>query len=288
MPLSTADKLALSTVRIEGTVGGGVSTGSGFYYAMLDDGQRHLPVIVTNKHVVRGMTEGRLHVTRANSAGEPLIGQYVVVTVPNFEQQWIFHPSADVDLCVFPIGGMLEELHTAGQPVFVQNFDGRLIPSGAQLEELGALQPIIMIGYPNGLWDSVNNMPLMRQGVCSTHPGRDYLGRKEFVIDAACYPGSSGSPVLVYNQGMWTTSQGANIGGERLMLLGLLYAGPQITSTGEVAVQTVPTTNRIVASVPTMMHLGYVIKAERILEMDDVVRVELDRRNALPGAGRPT
>jgi hypothetical protein len=129
-------------------------------------------------------------------------------------------------------------------------------------------------------------MPLMRQGVCATHPGRDDLGREEFVIDAACYPGSSGSPVLIYNEGMWSTSQGANLDGERLMLLGLLYAGPQITASGEVSVQAVPTTNRMVADISTMMHLGYVTRSERLLDMEEVVRIELDRRNSLPGAGQ--
>ena len=282
MPLSTADLLALSTVRIECPVVGGVSTGSGFYYAMLEDGERHVPVIATNKHVVQGMAEGRLHMTRADDDGQPIIGQHVVVTIPNFEQQWIPHPSDDVDLCVMPIGGVIEQLRVEGQAVFVQRFGRTLIPNDEQLEDLGALQQVTMIGYPNGLWDSVNNMPLMRQGVCATHPGRDYLGRKEFVIDAACYPGSSGSPVVVFNQGMWHSSQGANVGGERLILLGLLYAGPQITATGEVTVQTVPTTNRVLANVPTMMHLGYVIKSKRLLEMEEVVRTELTRRGALP------
>ena len=70
------------------------------------------------------------------------------------------------------------------------------------------------------------------------------------------------------------------------MLLGLLYAGPQITASGEVSVQAVPTTNRMVADIPTMMHLGYVTRSERLLDMEEVVRIELDRRNSLPGAGQ--
>jgi len=57
-----------------------------------------------------------------------------------------------------------------------------------------------MIGYPNGLWDHVNNLPLIRRGITASHPGVDYQiegqnGPGVTVIDMACFPDSSGSPV---------------------------------------------------------------------------------------------
>ncbi len=58
-----------------------------------------------------------------------------------------------------------------------------------------------MVGYPVGLWDSVNNMPILRRGSTATLLDWTYEGRQEFVIDAACFPGSSGSPVFKYTVG---------------------------------------------------------------------------------------
>jgi hypothetical protein len=48
-----------------------------------------------------------------------------------------------------------------------------------------------MVGYPNGLWDTANNFPLIRRGVTATHIKNNYNGKSEFVIDIACYGGSS-------------------------------------------------------------------------------------------------
>jgi hypothetical protein len=75
-----------------------------------------------------------------------------------------------------------------------------IIPTAEQLEGLAALEDIVMVGYPIGLWDKVNNMPIIRRGITATHPKLPYNGREEFMIDAACFPGSSGSPVVLYNE----------------------------------------------------------------------------------------
>ena len=53
------------------------------------------------------------------------------------------------------------------------------------MSELSAIEEIIMIGYPVGIWDSANNMPIVRKGITATRPDIDYEGRKEFMIDAA-------------------------------------------------------------------------------------------------------
>lgn len=79
-----------------------------------------------------------------------------------------------------------------------------------------------MIGYPNGIWDSVNNMPIIRKGITATHPRLNYNGRKKFMIDAACFHGSSGSPVLLFNTGTYATKDGNTTIGTRIMLLGIL------------------------------------------------------------------
>lgn len=37
-----------------------------------------------------------------------------------------------------------------------------------------------------------------RRGITATNINFDYNGKKEFVIDAACFPGSSGFPVFIW------------------------------------------------------------------------------------------
>src|SRR5687767_4257067 len=103
------------------------------------------------------------------------------------------------------------------------------------------LESITMVGYPNGLWDQANNLPIFRRGVLATDYKRDWNGRKEFLIDAACFPGSSGSPVMLFDVGSYHNRQGMHVGGSRIKLLGVLYAGPQHTVKGEVKIVHVPT-----------------------------------------------
>jgi hypothetical protein len=53
--------------------------------------------------------------------------------------------------------------------------------------------------------------------------------------------------------------------GNRLVLLGILFAGPQHNARGEVEVAPLPTVDGISAVVPQMIHLGYYVKARELL-----------------------
>jgi len=172
-----------------------------------------------------------------------------------------------------PIAPLLLEATAKGQSFFYVSLDPSLLPNEAELADLGTLEDVLMIGYPNGLWDSTNNMPIFRRGVTATHPNIDYEGRREFLIDAACFPGSSGSPVFLYNATGWINRSGGIVmGGTRVKLLGVLYAGPQHTATGEVQIVTVPTQQRAIAVSTIPNNLGLVIKASRLVELDAVVQ----------------
>jgi len=124
---------------------------------------------------------------------------------------------------------------------FYINIDENLLPSEKLLGDLTALEEILMLGYPVGLWDTVNNMPIFRKGITATHPNLNYDGKDEFLIDAACYPGSSGSPVFLYNLGNYSNRQGGTVIGTRIALPGILYAGPQFSVEGEIKVLPIPT-----------------------------------------------
>lgn len=271
MVLSPAEQIAHSTVRIECDVPGGVGTGTGFFYRLDIVGTRHTPVIVTNKHVVKGAKKGRLLMTVMGPGKTPMFGEVGAFELDNFEQQWHPHPDPTVDLCVMPIAPLLAEADKAGKKFFYIPMDKSLIPTDEEIGDMMGLEAVTMIGYPNGLWDQVNNLPIFRRGVLATDYKRDWNGKKEFLIDAACFPGSSGSPVMLLDIGGFQTKKGVFMGATRGKLLGVLYAGPQYTIQGKIEVVVVPTQQKEVAFAGIPNNLGVIIKAQQLLAFEGML-----------------
>lgn len=230
-------------------------------------------MLVTNKHVVADAISGKLVFSTVGIDNMPVPNVFYEHEIRNdFEGQWIMHPEQDVDLCCLPIADVRRQATRDGHIllIFCFNESNMLAPS-LQSSELDAIEDILMIGYPEGLWDDVNNKPIARRGITATHPAIDYQGRKEFLIDAACFHGSSGSPVLIVNRGGAEFLKAGATGGRRLTLLGILYAGPELTIEGELQIAGLPTEPDTVVNSVTTMNLGVVIKAEKIMELQPLM-----------------
>lgn len=270
--MSPADQLSFSTVRIAcKTKSGENATGTGFFFMFPLSDNTNIPVIITNRHVVKNTTDGIFQLTEVHNDSTPNVGTFTTVHLDNFEGRWVSHPDQTVDLCAMPIAPLLRAAKDQGRVFFYRSLSKDIIATSETMLKLSALEEIVMIGYPVGIWDSSNNMPIFRKGITATRPELDYEGRKEFMIDAACFPGSSGSPVLLFNIGGYTTKTGnVMLGSTRIKLLGVLYAGPQLTVEGNIQVVPVPTKTIpiSVSQIPT--NLGLVIKAERILDFEDI------------------
>lgn len=270
--INPVEQLVHSTVRIECETEQGISSGSGYYFAFFVEGENNVPCIVTNKHVIRGAIRGKFYLSKKTASGEPDLGQHFPVEFDNFESMWIGHPDPNIDLAIFPLGPILNQAKTQGIEAYYVILTEENLANEMLLNSLPTMEEIIMIGYPNGIWDEKHNLPIIRKGITATHPKLPYNGKAEFMIDAACYPGSSGSPVFLANIGSYVSDTGALCVGTRIALLGTLYAGPQHTATGEVKIIEVPTDTKPISISTIPNNLGLVIHAKKVLDFEPILK----------------
>ena len=269
-----AEQLMHATVRLQCVLKNGTtSTGTGFFFSF-KAAAGPIPVIVTNKHVICDSVTGSFVLTKDGGDGQPLIGSTIVIELPNFENCWLKHPDPRIDLAVFPVTQLLRAAKDQGKPLFFRSLPETIIPDKKLLESLSGLDNVIMVGYPNGLWDQANNMPLFRRGITATSPRYDFNREPIFVIDCACFPGSSGSPVLIFDQGAYADARGDMFLGGRIILLGILYAGPAHPVEGEIHVVDVPMKHVPISRSRIPNNLGYVVKSQKLLEFKKIIHGE--------------
>jgi hypothetical protein len=279
----------MSVVRIEATLGdGSKSTGSGFAYsfAQREDGM-YVPAIVTNKHVVEGAKSVSLPISVADNDGNPT-GTFEVITYA-LQNNVIMHPDSEVDLCAILAGPIYQYFQKKDLQPLLFRLDKNIAATDATFSELLPLEEVTMVGYPNGIWDSDNNGSIARRGIIATTPENDYLGKKQFVVDMACFPGSSGSPVYLANVGSYADRNGNLNMGTRIKLLGILYAGPQHTASGEIVLAPVPTQNKPMSLTSMPNNLGYVIKASELDALESIAASLLtSEASGTPQSGAPS
>lgn len=256
-PKAITEQLLFSTIKINTSTG----TGTGFLFQFTHKG-KHYPVIITNKHVVENskIVNVSLHI---QEDGKPTDENLNI----NYNTDWIEHPTYDM-CCTFFQPLIEHAKQEFKKDIFYIPLTENEIWDNTKLEELKTMEEIVMVGYPTGLWDEVHNLPLFRKGVTSTHPSIDFKGKKEGVIDAACYPGSSGSPICILNEGSYVDKHNNTMmGTTRFSLLGILYAGPIFDAQGQIVVREIPTKQQAFSNTQLMINLGYYIKASEILEL---------------------
>lgn len=274
--LSAAEQLMHTTVRLECELSGGrISTGTGFFFAFTVGDKVRIPLIVTNKHVVEGAITGTFVITRRAADGTPQMGLHEIIKLDKFESLWVKHPDDNVDLAVFPIAPLLRSAESQNMSLFYVTLDDSHIPNTETYDSLGGIEDITMIGYPNGIWDTRNNMPIVRRGITATNPKLDYNGLPLFVIDCACFPGSSGSPVMIFNQGGYTDAKGNMfIGANRVLLMGVLFAGPQHVAEGEIQTIDIPLQQVPISLSRIPNNLGFVVKSSKLLDFKAILEMK--------------
>jgi hypothetical protein len=265
-PASDAERLMYSTVHVIGKNAEGKDVGgTGFFYQVSLQDNKSTTLLITNKHVVRDAgTSASITVhTRLKNEGAPDGTANIKLDIA----EWVNHPNSDIDLCAYPIQPLFNQLKPSP---FYLGLTKNLVPSQEMLNDLDAIEDVVMIGYPVLLYDTKNEYPIIRRGVTASHPATNFNGKPQTALDIAVFPGSSGSPVLIYNTGsVYDKRKNTRIFGPiRVLFLGILYQGASINTQGNIQITEAPT---IIHPSPTvitgswqiaeMMNVGYIIKS---------------------------
>ncbi len=134
-----------------------------------------------------------------------------------------------------------------------------------------------MVGYPRGLWDQHNNMPIARLGTTATHPLALYQGKREFLVDVAAFQGSSGSPVFAFEAPMFRQHDGSFTPGTKAQFIGVVWGVVEWTVEGKLKVIEIPSASKRAPIINTSLNLAIAVHGEAIQDLDNVV-FPLDQR----------
>jgi hypothetical protein len=250
-------------------------TGTGFYfcYTLTKD---TIPVVVTNSHVIKNCQIGFLRFKSKSNTGKVNHGDIIPVMIDSFESRWIKHPTEDV--AILPLNQISTSiLKLTGKIIDIHAYQELNILNDAESNNWKAIENVIMIGYPEGLSDTFNELPIVRQGLTATPIFMDYNNSKRFLLDIPIYPGSSGSPVVLLNIGYFYDKAGTPTYDihQRIKLLGIAVQSKNYYALGKTKPYSPTPPKDTIPSLDVKTSLPYnvaiVIKASRLLDFKNIL-----------------
>lgn len=273
LELSYDKKLFYTTTKIENhTMNGTVKHSTGFLYNYKMSDGKVVRTILTCKHSIKDFARIDLHFCLDNGNAEPLDKIRFTMSYAADTPLIVPHPDKDVDL-VSLIFSYDKKIFIAGnkQPFYL-SLDDFLIPTQEQLNELSYIEDVLMIGYPQSIWDEYNNKPVVRKGITASPIQFDFNGKKQFLLDIASYHGSSGSPVFIFNPSPHFEKNSIKLKNQ-IYLLGMFFGGWEEVTQGTVQVTAVEKKKKeeIILELALPNNIGYVLKSSVFAELKDLI-----------------
>ena len=277
---SLANQHLLNTVRIlVQRKDGSHSVGTGFMHRFCETGDEAIQCVVTNRHVISEsvLCELVFRSRKVDAVDAPVVASTIRFE-EGFEERWFKHPDERVDLAVLPVSNEFRQMLGNGfTPLYKATQLSQLVTAEAAAK-LNAVEEIPMVGYPNGLWDETNNLPITRRGITASPVSVGWNGRNEFLIDCSVYPGSSGSPIYLFSpSGTRLSVEHRLIPTNQVMLLGVVKSVFVHTVGGEVQVSPAPTASEE-RGIPIPNDLGLCTRADELLYFETHFRDVMERK----------
>ena len=233
---SPADKLLSCATLITGQLGSQTFSGTGFVFNFNIKDQR-VPFLVRNHPVLNDFDTLQIYIrTSLEENPDPSAsGKRVTVNFNRNSADVFFHPNPNIDLAVIPLAPLFNQLSEEQEHILNFFIQESMIVLESDYNTLSAIENLVMPGCPMGIYDDTNFLPVLRRGITASHPAYSFKGASEFLSDISCFPGSSGSPIFLYNPFGYPDYQNMHyhFGTSRIRLLGIQCRSYTNTSTGE-------------------------------------------------------
>jgi len=176
-----------------------VGWATGFFYR----GQDSREFLITNRHVV--IDEGKqfrptaLQMLLHRNADSLAENHPVVASLygTSGDPLWLEHPDYEqtgCDLVAIPM--CPEILQGYNHALFRASLVVTFAPNATDVPGVNPFGDVVIVGYPLGFHDDINNLPVYRKAMIASQFGVNFRRKPYFLVDANLHPGTSGSPVV--------------------------------------------------------------------------------------------
>lgn len=253
------------------------TSGTGFFYKVAHPVTNVAKVVIlTNKHVVRDSAVVQFVLSSAPAVAD-LDAHHQPKNRLDHQITWplagnlIVHPDPEIDLCAIDITIPYGQLLQSGRQLRSMCIDSTWLPNPQDRLGLRDIEQVLVIGYPIGLWDGHNNMPIARRGTTATHPLARYAGKSNFLVDVAAFQGSSGSPVFTYESPMFRQSDGSYTPGTKVNLVGVVWGVIEQTVTGQLEAVEIPSALTQIPILKASLSLAIALHGDAVRDLDDLI-----------------
>lgn len=213
-------------------------------------------LLITNKHVIPASLPPINLVFHKGTNEKPDLSEFKPIKYENYQSLIHFPSDKNLDLAALNLTPKVDD-----PELYWRHLDTEIFSDYTSVQLLAGNE-VWFVGYPENIFDTKHNLPLLRKGFISSHPKIDYNGKPEIVIDAQVFPGSSGSPVFT-------------IANSKAQLIGVVSE----TMIKNNQLQSVPTSH--ISIVEEVLGLGIVIKSTALKVFIDEVVAKIKEQSGL-------
>lgn len=263
MSESYSHDLIYSTVRIEiQTKNNEVKVGTGFIYKYQKEG-KFWHFLVTARHVVDKAIRGEIQFHRGDFINDKNVlvkREFFSVNLNNLI--FFYIPDSVVDIAICNISKIFDD---NSHQMYINTVSEIIIPDSIETDgNISKIEDIVFIGYPIDLWDKKNKIPIVRRGITATPIHYDFEDKPIFIIDATVFPGSSGSPVFIYRQGVHLEDTLEYKIGEKVYFMGILASSYAVVDHKKLEISEIPSSLEAYIKIENRVNLGIVYKEKAI------------------------